>query len=373
MATLRRPFLVGIPVLVLLIQLVGTTFAAEHQNDPLDPFAYCLLIAGPVVLLLRDKFPLPVFFTVVAITATYLALGHPRGPIFLSLAVALFTVALSGHRIVGYASIGVGVVTYFGYRFVVDEPLLLGPASGATVWAAVVVAVADAIRIRRIARAEAQRTFDEEQKRRASDERLAIARELHDVLAHSISLINVQSSVALHFLDTNPEQARAALGTIKTATKDTLREMRSVLGVLRRVDEELPRAPTSGLSDLPALVEQLGVAGLTVRVTTTGVDSVPTSVDQAAYRITQEALTNIMRHSAAKTATVALSRSASELIVHIDDPGPATAHPNEDSGGNGIMGMRERAAALGGELTAVTKPDGGFRVTARLPLAPPTE
>ncbi len=230
-----------------------------------------------------------------------------------------------------------------------------------------IVAAAEFVRVRReqwtAQRAERERA----EKRRADEERLRMARELHDVLAHSISVINVQAGVGLALLDTDPEQARTALTTIKAASKEALGEVRQVLDTLR-TPGDAPRAPAPGLDRLPELVEQAAGAGLTVTVTTDGVrGAVPPGADLAAFRIVQEALTNVVRHSGSRTAEVRVGYEPDRITLRIDDEGPATG-TDAGGSGNGLAGMRERAAALGGTIEAGTRPEGGFRVRAGLPL-----
>lgn len=189
-------------------------------------------------------------------------------------------------------------------------------------------------------------------------------------MAHNISLINVQAGVALHLIDERPEQARSALATIKDASRDTLREMRSVLGALRRVDEDLPRSPAPSLARIEDLVAKAAASGLQARVKVDGrVRKLPAGTDLAAFRIIQEALTNVARHSGRTEARVHISYGDDELLVQVDDDGLVTGPASASDGGNGIPGMRERAAALGGTLRAGSGPGGGFRVRARLPLA----
>jgi signal transduction histidine kinase len=212
---------------------------------------------------------------------------------------------------------------------------------------------------------EAERTREEEFRRRATEERLRIARELHDVLAHKISLINVQAGAALH--RRQPDQAYAALGAIKDASKETLRELRATLGVLRQVDEAQPLSPAPSLDHLDTLITQTNDAGLPVRLTVSGDRAdLPAPVDLAAYRIVQEALTNAVRHAGPATATVLVRYNPDHVIVEVGDDGAAA----EASDGNGIRGMRERAATLGGTLAAGPRPGGGFLVRASLPLRP---
>jgi signal transduction histidine kinase len=213
---------------------------------------------------------------------------------------------------------------------------------------------------------------EEEARRRASEERLRIARDLHDVLAHNISLINVQAGVALHLMGERPEQARTALSAIKQASKDALTELRSVLDILRGGDEHAPRAPAPTLARLDDLVSQAAAAGLAVRTEIEGeARPVPSGLDGAAFRVLQEALTNVARHAGPATAIVRLSYGERDLTVQVDDDGlgPASQGGHATLGsGRGIVGMRERVTALGGELEAGPRPGGGFRVRARLPL-----
>jgi signal transduction histidine kinase len=196
---------------------------------------------------------------------------------------------------------------------------------------------------------------------------MRIAQELHDVLAHSISLINVQAGVALALMDERPEQARTALTTIKEASKEALGEVRQVLSTLR-APGDAPRAPAPGLDRLPELLEQAAAAGLRAELTVEGERTpLPPGADLAAFRIVQEALTNIVRHSESRAARLVLVYAPGCVQVRVDDDGPAAAG-GETGGGNGLVGMRERAAALGGSIEAGPRPDGGFRVDARLPL-----
>jgi len=226
--------------------------------------------------------------------------------------------------------------------------------------------VSELARVRREqwARERAERARAE--RRRADEERLRIARELHDVLAHSISVINVQAGVGLALLDSDPEQARTALTTIKAKSKEALGEVRQVLDTLR-APGAAPRTPAPGLDRLPELVEQAASAGLTVTVEGEPPRLSP-GADLAAFRIVQEALTNVVRHSGSREARVHIEHGEGRLRLTVDDDGPATG---ADAGGtgNGLAGMRERAAALGGTIEAGTRPDGGFRVLAVLPIA----
>jgi signal transduction histidine kinase len=211
----------------------------------------------------------------------------------------------------------------------------------------------------------------EERARRAVvDERLRIARELHDVVAHSMSVIAVQAGVGHHVLDTQPEEARRALAAIETTSRAALTEMRRLLGVLR--EEGQTRAalsPAPGLADLPLLLSQVREAGLEVTSTVTGQPADPAlPVDLTAFRIVQEALTNALKHGG-PTATVCIDYRPGEMRLEITDVGrPAGRGRRRDADGHGLIGMRERVAIFGGQLNAGAQPGGGFRVLARLPL-----
>ena len=224
------------------------------------------------------------------------------------------------------------------------------------------------------ARAERhERTAEEEAIRRVDEERLRIARELHDVTAHSLSIVAVQSGVALHVLDTDPEAARTALRAIRETSRDSLQELRGMLGVLRGSADLSPGAPLSpapGLARLEELVRPLRDAGLAVSVV--GADAVPALpaiVDASAYRIIQEALTNVLRHAGSASVRVELEPGEDSLRLEVADDGSGSPQ-REKAEGHGIAGMRERTLALGGTFVAGPRPDGGWRVVAVLPFAP---
>jgi len=363
----------GLPLILGVVQVVGSFGASEGQPDrlALDPAAVLLLLAGPAALLLRRRHPVPVLVTVLVVTLTYLLMGYPYGPVFLSLIVAFFAAVGAGRRTAAWIAAGVGYVAYLGLAWLPGgEPApSLAHATGSAAWLLVVLAVSEVARSRRERALEAARTRAEESRRKAGEERLRIARELHDVLAHNISLINVQAGVALHLIDEQPEQARTALAAIKQASKEALGELRSVLDVLRL--GEAPRSPAPGLGQLEELVARATGAGIPVRTTVEGAPRpLPARIDLAAYRIVQESLTNVVRHAGPARASVTLSYRDDALIVQVDDDGRpevGRAHVS-DGAGAGIAGMRERATALGGELDAGPRPEGGFRVRARLPL-----
>ena len=225
-------------------------------------------------------------------------------------------------------------------------------------------------KVRRERAIEAARSRREQARRRAGEERLRIARELHDTVAHNLSLIYVHANVARHLIDDRPEQVETALDAIKATSKEALGELRSVLGLLRAPDEQAPRAPTAGLAQLDELIARTRDVGVAVSAQTEGSPgALPAAVDLAAFRIVQEALTNVTRHAGGAATSVRIAYQPTELLIQIDNE--PSGQTSNDAGGSGIAGMRERADALGGDLQAGQRGDGGFRVQARLPLKDP--
>jgi signal transduction histidine kinase len=216
---------------------------------------------------------------------------------------------------------------------------------------------------------EAERTRDEMPRRRAVEERLRIARELHDIIGHSLGTIAVQAGVGRHLMETDPDKGADALESIARISRDSLDEVRSVVAALR--DDEPPYHPAPGLADLPDLVETVRGTGLTVALRLPeDIEAVPRQTGAAVYRITREALTNVLRHAGAAHASVQVEHHDGRVEVAIRDDGAGAGDGRgPDSGtGHGITGMRERAEALGGSLSAGPSSDGGFVVTASLPV-----
>jgi signal transduction histidine kinase len=346
----------------------------RHDHGAPGTLAYVLLGVGGAALLARRRYPVAVLAVTVATAIWAGALGASQ--VWCAVIVAFFTAVLARRRAIAIASLVVGYVAS------VWPPWLIGQAGHATVGFALGLAaglmflliIAELIRSRGQRVGALERSREEELRRRASEERMRMARDLHDVVAHNISVINVQANTALHLMDRQPERARSALVTINDVSKQALVELRSVLGVLRDVDArgDAPRAPAPGLARLGDLVETAAAAGLDVRVHEDGQRGpLPADVDLTAYRIIQEALTNSSRHSGGTTATVRLGFGEGGLRVEVDDDGGtrgAGQPPGRGNGsGNGIAGMTERAAALGGTLEAGPRLQGGFRVRAWLP------
>ena len=369
---------VALAVVVAVLQIGGAALAAHrpHHHGTVNAASIALLAVGPLALLARRRHPASVLGITFAAALVYSALNYyPRGLMFLALVVAFWTVMMAGQRLLGWLSILAGFVL-----FVVVLPLAGAQAgtdlvwvSGIAAWMLVLATAAEIVRARREHALETARTRTEHARRVAGDERLRIARELHDVLAHNISLINVQAGVALHLLDDDqPEQTRAALGAIKHASKDALGELRSVLDVLRQPGDPPPRTPADSLARLEKLIGNTRDVGLPVHAEINGTPRpLPAGVDLAAYRIVQEALTNIVRHAPGAATTVQIRYGQHELALRIENDGNPNTPNGANTAGSGLAGMRERATALGGKLRAGPRPTGGFEVHATLPLDQP--
>jgi signal transduction histidine kinase len=352
--------------------VVGTLGAVDNQPTSRPPglLGWGLLLAASAAVVFRRRSPGSVLAVTAAATVGWLAARHPYGPVFLPLCVAVYTAAASWPRgrfpalaaAVGgllVVLVAVGVADGRGRLDEVPGQLsrvLLAWATllGVPLW------VGWAARVRR------ERAV-QDGRRRADEDRLRVARELHDVVSHSIAMINFRAGVALHVIEQRPEEARAALEAIRQGSAGAMQELRAAIGVLHDPGGDgSPRAPVAGLAQLEELVAGVAGAGQAVELVVTG-DPVelPPAVDLAAYRVVQESLTNVVRHAGPATATVRVAYQPGGVLVEVSDDGPgpgAAAKP-----GSGIQGMRDRVAAAGGELDAGPCPGGGFQVTARLP------
>jgi signal transduction histidine kinase len=370
--------------LVAFFQIAGTRRVAGADGmarlaHPAE-LGYLLLAVAGLALLGRRRWPLAVFGVTAAISVVYYAAGYPDGPGWIALFIAAYTVTAQGDGQRSVQLVG-GTVLLLTVVWLLTADLTPIESAGWVFFrigtAIMAVVLGDMLRARRevaaeaLARAErAERTREEEARRRVDAERLRIAREVHDTVAHAIAVINVQAGVTAHVLDRRPERARETLLTIEQTSARALSELRATLGVLRDAAEG--RAPAPGLSQVEELAGLAREAGLDVKVEAAlPPRELPAGVDQAAYRIVQESLTNAIRHAGPARVTVWIGHGPTHLELRVSDDGQGERQgPGPVAGGRGIVGMRERAALLGGELTAGPGPDGGFQVWARLPLEP---
>jgi signal transduction histidine kinase len=216
----------------------------------------------------------------------------------------------------------------------------------------------------------AEESRDSEARRKVTEERVRIARELHDLVAHQITLANAQAAVAAHLFDTRPEQTRVSLKELVKTTRQALDDLRATVGLLRQPDDTSALTdPAPGLSQVPTLLRAFRRAGLEVSMHEDGTARpLPPAVDLTAYRVIQEALTNVTKHAPVGSAQVRLAWNRDHVTITVTDDGKSSATPPERPPGYGLIGMRERATAVGGTLTAGARPQGGFLVSAHLPL-----
>ncbi len=359
---------------MLSASLISTFVIGVLDPNPADtdpwPWGYLLIVAACLPLLLRSARPEAVGLVSTPLSTVYYPLGFPDGCVMLCSVVMLYTLVRWGNRAFGWA---LGVSLFLGLN--VWELSVGGglraEAVGTIGWALVLLFAAEVMRRRAEYRqaeherlGEATRSREEELLRRAANERLRLARDVHDTVAHNISLINVQAGTALYLVEDQPERAAQALETIKHTSKDTLVELRAMLDVLRAADEAAPRAPVSGVTDLEELADGTRGAGVRVDVEVEG-DARPLTlgVDTAVYRIVQEALTNVVRHSGASHTRVRVGYRPGGVRLEVSDDG--RGGPAEP--GNGITGMSERASLVGGMVDARPGEGGGFLVRAWLP------
>ncbi|MET9380797.1 sensor histidine kinase [Streptomyces sp. NPDC002928] len=350
-----------------------------------DPLSLVLITFGAVALVFRRSAPM----TVLALTGTFALVecvtGDPRAPVAMCAVIALYTVASTTDR---PTTLRAGLLTM---TVLTGASMLAGPLPwyaqenlAIFAWTGIGATAGDAVRSRRAVvqairdRADrAERTREEEARRRVAEERLRIARDLHDVVAHHIALVNVQAGVAAHVMDKRPDQAKEALAHVREASRSALNELRATVGLLRQSgDPEAPTEPAPGLDRLDELAGTFRSAGLQVEVARADQDTtLPAAVDLAAYRVIQEALTNVQKHAGSEAkAEVSVVRVGPHIEVTVLDNGRPAAMPSgaggspDSGGGHGLLGMRERVTALRGTLTTGPRYGGGFRVHAILPV-----
>jgi signal transduction histidine kinase len=362
----------------VLVALSARGAAIRSANFALSaPIAVgvAVLAAGPVAV--RRLWPAAVFAVALAANSVAAAVGVSGDPA-IAVALALYSIAVSRppRRSVPMAALALVVSAAAEATGMLASPHPATWQAGLDLVAATVTILAAAWAIGTSRRAQLlyeARAAQQATRRAVADERLRIARELHDVITHSMSLITVKASVANYLTDTRPEEVRAALTVIETTGRGALTEMRRMLGVLRADGDTFTlsdgeRAPAPGLDDLAALAEHAAEAGVHVDLDVPTVHDLPDGVALGAYRIVQESLTNVVKHAAPTRCRVRVGLTGQDVLIDVTDAGPGRPAQPAAAGGQGIIGMRERAALFGGEFEAGPRPEGGFRVTARLPL-----
>ncbi|MGW1951968.1 sensor histidine kinase [Streptomyces sp. NPDC001920] len=369
----------------VLACMVAGSFVDPHGKSGVswglrtpDALSLVLIVLGAAALVLRRRAPMTVLALTCTVSLVESVTGDPRAPVAMSAVIALYTVASTTDRPTTWR---VGLLTM---TVLTGSAMLAGPLPwyaqenlAIFAWTGIGATAGDAVRSRRAVvaaireRAErAERTREEEARRRVAEERLRIARDLHDVVAHHIALVNVQAGVAAHVMDKRPDQAKEALAHVREASRSALNELRATVGLLRQSgDPEAPTEPAPGLDRLDELTGTFRSAGLQVEVARADQGTtLPAAVDLAAYRVIQEALTNVQKHAGAEAkAEVSVVRVGPNIEITVLDDGTGDdAAP--DGGGHGLLGMRERVTALRGTLTTGPRYGGGFRVHAILPV-----
>lgn len=370
----------------VLVCMLAASFVDPHgkhgggwtARNP-DSLSLVLMVLGAAAIAFRRRDPMKVLAVTGTASVVESITADPRAPVAMSAVIALYTVASTTDRPTTWR---VGLLTM---TVLTGSAMLAGPLPwyaqenlGIFAWTGMAATAGDAVRSRRAfvdairERAErAERTREEEARRRVAEERLRIARDLHDVVAHHIALVNVQAGVAAHVMDKRPDQAKEALAHVREASRSALNELRATVGLLRQSgDPEAPTEPAPGLHRLAELVGTFHNAGLQVEVARADQGTtLPAAIDLAAYRVIQEALTNVQKHAGTEAkAEVSVVRVGPNIEITVLDNGPGQDGGPEEGGGHGLLGMRERVTAVGGDCTAGPRYGGGFRVHAILPV-----
>ena len=372
----HRPHLADLTIAVVVLLVLLLTTAAP--GDKLDVPALLLAAGASAALLLRRRWPWTTLL--LSTVAAEVFLGRYPGDdgmlILTAPVIALYTLAETQDRrrsllVAGALVLGTGALHTFARadRWLGPENIALVALGG------LAVAAGEAARNRRaylaevvLRAADAERDREAEARRRVTEERLRIARDLHDSVGHQLALINVQAGVAGYVLTDQPEPVRETLDRIRRGSRDALAELRDTVGLLRRPgDPAAPVEPVVGLAGLDDLLAAFARAGLRIsRCAETTPDRLPRATDLTAYRVIQESLTNVCKHVGATDVTLSLRRADAAVTIVVENDGPPV-RPGPPPGAHGLIGMRERVAAIGGELCAGPRPAGGFRVAAVLP------
>jgi signal transduction histidine kinase len=353
---------------------------AVPSPRPVDAGTVALAAAIAAAIAVRRRYPIAVLVVLNAVTLGWFLGAYPGWLVALAPLIGCYT--LAAHRGWRWGLAGAAftaLIQILAIRVVLGDVETAGVVPGAVLSVATASSAGAAVGYYRmvlaVTRAQLVRetqTREERARLLAAEERLRIARELHDVFGHSMATISVQAGVGLHVIDQRPAQAREALAAIKKISDDGLTDVKTILGILRaevspEEGPEQPRTPRGGLDRLTDLLDRAEAGGLRVELDVDGDPRpLPAPVDLAAYRIIQEALTNVLRHAEAHTVRLTVTHEPSRLLLRIRDDGPTTSAATQH--GHGIDGMRERAHALSGRLIAAPHPEGGFEVSAELPI-----
>ncbi|MDI5975030.1 sensor histidine kinase [Amycolatopsis magusensis] len=366
----RRPDGLGHGVIAVAVAatLLAAALFGQHPATSLAPLGYALVVLSGLTLAASRRAPVPVLAVTALCALGYQAVGVDVPA--LAYLVAVYAAVRAGHRVATVAGAVFMLLALPLAILAAPGELAVGEAFTHSrdvlqlAWLVAAGAAGEALRQAERRAEEAERTRAEAARRSADEERLHIARELHDSLTHQISVIKLQAEVAVHLAGKRGEPVPDALLAIRDAGREAARELRATLEALRDDDRNLPH----GLDDIHELVQRATAAGLDATLTIEGErGGVPAATERTGYRIVQEALTNIARHAGATTASVSVDHQPGTLVIRVDDNGTATPDA-EPVPGVGLVGMRERVTALGGRLRAAPRGEGGFTVHAELPV-----
>ncbi|MGB7981146.1 MAG: sensor histidine kinase [Candidatus Nanopelagicales bacterium] len=372
----QRPWVVDglLAAAILVAAAVAAATPAPQFRSP-DATVFALIALGALPYAVRRRWPLPVMVLATIPVLALLALGYSSAVIGAALFLAAYTVAAHSERRVAAVALGYAVIVMVVVSLVTPTDAGVGGFVTNVALFAGAFALGRSAHVRREneallqERAElAERARADQARHAVAAERLRIAQELHDVLGHSLGVIALQSGVGAHVIDVDRAEAKATLEAISLTSRSSLAEVRRILGALRTDPDATGYHPPPGLDALGALADELSEAGLPVRIHVHGVPrQVPAALDLTAYRVAQEALTNVVRHAGTAQADVTIRYEDRRVTVQVDDNGRGTADLPSTPGGHGQLGMRERVAVWGGTLHTGARPEGGYRVLATLP------
>jgi signal transduction histidine kinase len=349
---------------------LGTGFegSAARAGVPIDARGFALFEAAALVLAVRRRWPLATLAAVAACTSAYLLLGYAYGPVIAAFMIAVYTAARHAPPARAVPGALAALAAVLPHLLVRHTRLGLSGAIPVSAWAVVPFALGYALRLRH---ETAARTRAEAIRQSVDAERLRVAQEVHDIVGHGLAAIKMQADIALHVLAARPGQAEPALHAISRTSSEALDELRATLAVIRRTGAAAERLPAPSLVRLDGLRQRMADAGVTVHLDVRGRarPELPAAVELTGYRIIQESLTNVLRHSGARQASVSIRYAPGSVSIRVCNP---VAAPPSGTAGSGIAGMRARARALGGDLTARAVSRDTFEVRARLPTGAPS-
>ena len=363
------------------VVIAGSVLAAAVQQPsrPLDMWAVLLMVAAAGALAWRCAAPMAALGGAVVAVGIYLLGGYPYGPIQLCMVVAMFEVARRSRLRTSLLACGLAAIAAVAFvltRLLREADLPAVLVLGWTSWLVVPWSLGALVQVRTTA---AERARHDLVARAALEERMRVTQEVHDVAGHGFAAIAMQAGVALLVLEERPDQARQSLEAIRETSTQALTQLRATLDAVHPPRESRPVASSAagaapiadevGLGGLYTLVDRVRAGGLPVDLQVERAEvTLPPEADAAAYRVVQEALTNVLRHAGPTRALVRVTRQDDEVVVEVADRGRGTAEASP-VGGRGLLGMRARVESAGGSLTAGPSDGGGFQVVARLPLA----